>query len=155
MSEERTTAVSWRIKPMPTAYKELALDGRYTAAEMAQISRGYRPQEQQDKWFIYFADEWLHVHRSWTGTCIFQLRLLPDEAQYHADRLRVNADPAQYTMADDAYNVSLLAYLIDHLLLNRFAPMPLPGKMSTADEQRHTQHVMGERQERGIRLSVL
>lgn len=139
---------------MPGAHRELVLDGRYTQAEMVQIARGYIPGVQQDKWFIYFDGEWLHVHRSWTGTCIFQLQLLPDGAAYNAEQLRINADPTQYKMADDVYNVALLAYLIDHLLLGRFAQMPLPGKMSLQDEKRHQKHVMGEKPTEGIRLDV-
>ncbi|MCA9962039.1 MAG: hypothetical protein KC443_23540, partial [Anaerolineales bacterium] len=73
---------------------------------------------------------------------------------YRTEQLLVNADPAQYKMADDAYNVSLLAYLIDDLLLGRFAQMPLPGKMTPDDEQRHRQLLMGKQREKRVRLDV-
>lgn len=28
-----------------------------------------------DKWFIFFEDGWLYFHRSWTGSCIYGLKL--------------------------------------------------------------------------------
>ncbi|MCA9935727.1 MAG: hypothetical protein KC415_17450 [Anaerolineales bacterium] len=142
---------------MPSQQKELLIDGAYAAPEMGQIALGYIPQEQQDKWFIYFDGQWLHFHRSWTGSCIFQMRLLREEGHYRADKLLVNQDPAQYKMDDDQYNLSLAAYLVDHLLLRRFAQMPLPGNMSEQDQQRHQQHVMGQKggNGRSIPLNLL
>ena len=141
----RATAQSWKTKPMPPQHKELLIEGAYADQEMAQIALGYIPQEQQDKWFIYFDGRILHFHRSWTGSCIFQLRLLREEDHYRADKLLVNSDPDQYKMDDDQYNLSMVAYLIDHLLLNRFAQLPYPGKMSEQDQQRHQGHVMGQK----------
>ncbi len=141
----RATADSWKIKPMPTRQKRLLIEGSYTPDEMQRIERGFIPAEQQDKWFIYLDGEWLHFHRSWTGTCIFQLHLVAGETGFQADELIVNQDPSEYKMNDDAYNLSLVAYLVDHLLLGRFAQLPLPGKMTEQDQIRHQQHVMGQK----------
>ena len=146
MDKQRATAQSWPTKPMPVKQRELTLDGRYLQPEMDQITLGFIPRDSQDKWFLYFDDAWLHCHRSQTGTCVFQLQLLADEHEFRAVRFVVNQDPSQYKMTDDTYNVSLLSYLVDHLLLGRFAQMPLPGKMSEQDQQRHRRHVMGEKE---------
>lgn len=154
MEKQRATAQSWPTKPMPVIQRELTLDGRYSQTEMDQITLGFIPRGSGDKWFLYYDGAWLHCHRSQTGTCVFQLQLLPDEDAYRAVKFVVNQDPAQYKMTDDAYNVSLLSYLIDHLLLDRFAQMPLPGKMSAQDEQRHRRHVMGEKESGGPSLHL-
>jgi hypothetical protein len=37
--------------------------------------QGHIPQDMDDKWFIYFEDGWLYFHRSWTGACVYALRL--------------------------------------------------------------------------------
>ncbi len=150
-------ANSWKTRPMPAQHKELLIDGSYSAQEMAQIRRGFIPADQQDKWFIYFDGAQLHFHRSWTGACIFQLRFVVEEDYFRADRLLVNQDPSQYKMADDNYNLSLAGYLIDRLLLGRFAQLPLPGKMSEQDQKRHQQHVMGQKPggNGSIRLNLL
>lgn len=151
----KATAQSWRIKPMPAQTRELFLEGTYSPQEMTQIALGFVPVDQQDRWFLYFDDAWLHVHRSWTGTCVFQLQLLPQDGWFSTDRLIVNQDPVQYRMTDDAYNVALVSYLIDYLLLNRFAELPLPGKMSDQDAARHRQHLMGDKPSGAIRLNLV
>lgn len=154
MTRQRATAVSWQTKPMPAAHKELALDGRYTAVEHAQISLGFIPQEQQDKWFIYMEEEWLHFHRSWTGSCIFQLQFSPVDDHYQVTKAIVNRDPDQYRNSDDAQDVRLISHLIDELLLGRFSVLPAPGNLSPEDQQRYQQDVMGQRGSGGLRLAV-
>lgn len=144
MSKQRATAVSWPHKPMPDLRKELLLNGRYSREEFVTISQGFVPKTPADKWFIYLEDEWLYCHRSASGSCIFQLQIVPDEAGYAADVMWVNQDPSQYRSLDDEYDVALLAYLIDTILLGRFAPFPQPNQFSEADQQRHQQHVMGK-----------
>ncbi|MBK9054822.1 MAG: hypothetical protein IPL78_29120 [Chloroflexi bacterium] len=36
-----------------------------------------------------------------------------------------------------------MAFLIDRLLLNRFATLPTPGKMAPTEQQKLEQHLMG------------
>jgi hypothetical protein len=36
---------------------------------------GCIPRDMDDRWFIYLEGEWVHLHRSWTGFCIYQVRL--------------------------------------------------------------------------------
>lgn len=149
MNKQRATAVSWKNKPMPEARKELLLDGRYSREEFVTISQGFVPQSPRDKWFIYLEDEWLYCHRSVSGSCIFQLQLVPDGDEYAAPKVWVNQDPSEYRSLDDAYDVSLLSYLIDTILLGRFAPFPQPKQFSEVDQLRHQQHVMGENVQNG------
>ena len=144
MNKQRATAVSWKHKPMPAARKELLLNGRYTREEYVTISQGFVPKTSADKWFIYLVDEWLYCHRSISGSCIYQLQIVPDEDGYAAPKMWVNQDPNQYRSLDDEYDVALLAYLIDTILLGRFAPFPQAKQFSETDQQRHQQHVMGQ-----------
>ncbi len=156
MSKQRATAVSWKNKPMPDAYKELLLDGRYTREEFVTISQGFVPQSTANKWFIYLEGEWLYFHRSASGSCIFQLQILPDEDGYQASALRVNQAPGQYRSLSDEYDVALVSYLIDAVLLGRFAPFPQPEQFSKEDHQRHQQHVMGNNSsDGGLSLRVV
>ena len=37
---------------------------------MDQIRAGHIPEMMEDKWFIYWQDDRLFFHRSWTGYCI-------------------------------------------------------------------------------------
>ena len=36
---------------------------------------GHLPRDMDDEWFIFFSDGWLYFHRSWTGACIYGVRL--------------------------------------------------------------------------------
>jgi hypothetical protein len=156
MSKQRATAVSWPNKPMPDTHKEMLLDGRYTREEFVTMSQGFVPQSPADKWFIYLEGEWLYCHRSASGSCIFQLKILPDEESYTADMLLVNQDPRQYRSLSDEYDVALVSYLIDAILLGRFAPFPQPEQFSEDDHARHQQHVMGQRpSDGGLSLRVV
>ena len=147
---EKATASSWNIKPMPKAHKELPLSGVYTEEEFEKISYGFLPQDQQDKWFIYLEGDWLNFHRSWTGACIFKLEIVLNNCKYHATKAVVNRDPEQYRSTNDEQDVKLIAFLIDQLLLNRFAILPTPKNMAEADKQKHQQHVMGTKESDGV-----
>lgn len=144
MSKQRATAVSWPNKPMSDARKELLLDGQYSREEFVTISLGFVPQTPADKWFIYLDGEWLYFHRSASGSCIFQLQITPSEDGYVADVLLVNQHPRQYRSLSDEYDVALVSYLIDAVLLGRFAPFPQPEQFSQDDHAKHQQHVMGK-----------
>ncbi len=149
MNKKHATAVSWPIKPMPTAQKELPLDGMFSEEEFAKIQVGLIPKRPLDKWFIYLEREWLHFHRSSSGTSIFRLRIVPFEDRYHANLAIVNREPSQYRNKDDKYDVALIGYLIDHLLLGRFAPMPTPKGLRQQDQARYKQDMMGKKQKTG------
>lgn len=140
----RATADSWPSKPMPPQQKSLPLQGSYSRAEYSTISMGLVPRTPQDLWFIYLQEPWLHFHRSRTGTCIYQLRLVPVDDHYAAVELIVNRLPEQYRNTDDVYDVELVSHLVDRLLLGRFSAFPQPGNLSETDRQRHKKHVMGE-----------
>ena len=144
MTRPRATAESWKIRPMPASHKELPVEGTLSFDEYGTISLGFIPQSVADKWFIYLDGEWLHFHRSQTSTCIYQLQLQPFEDRYAMVKAIVNRDKSQYRNTDDAYDVSLIAYVIDTILLGRFAPFPQMRGLSQNDQQRHQRHVMGK-----------
>lgn len=152
---ERATAVSWKINPMPPAHKQLPLDGFYTPPEYQAISMGFVPRTMEDKWFIYLEGEWLHFHRSWTGNCIYQLQIIPSGEQYQATQAIVNREPAQYRPTDDAYDVAMIAFLIDTLLLQRFATLPTPGKLSPSDSLRYQKDILGQAPDTDLSLPML
>ncbi|MCP5097930.1 MAG: hypothetical protein GY943_20475 [Chloroflexi bacterium] len=149
MRKRCATAVSWKNKPMPANHKMLALDGMFSREEFVTISMGVIPQKPTDKWFIYLDGEWLHFHRSQSGSCVFKLHIFPFEDRYHADQVIVNRETAQYRNRDDQYDVELVSYLIDHILLGRFAPMPVPKGMRKQDQARYQKDIVGKWEDEG------
>ncbi len=156
MEPIRATAVSRNIKPMPQLQKEVGVDGVYSATEFDQISLGFIPRDMDDKWFIYWENGWLSFHRSWTGNCVYQLEIVPDGDGYRAVRAVFNRDPEQYRGSDGGYDVSVISFLIDQVLLHRFAVFPQMRGLSATDQARHKQLMMGDKAtgEGGIRLQM-
>ena len=76
-------ADSWKRLPAPPA-RRLPFDAVYDADQYARLRQGLIPQEMEDKWFIYLEDGQLCLHRSWTGTWIYALRLEPEGASWRA-----------------------------------------------------------------------
>jgi 8-oxo-dGTP pyrophosphatase MutT (NUDIX family) len=123
----------WQTQPMPVACAQLGLNRTFSADEMGKLRRGFIPEAMEEKWFVYYEDQTLFFHRSWTGVCIYQARVqeLGDGGGQLISAV-VNRDPEQYTATDDAHDVRLLLYLIDGILLGQFVPFPTTPD---ADEQ--------------------
>jgi hypothetical protein len=91
------------------------LERLYAPEEFDRLKQGSVPEQMEDKWFIFYEEPWLHLHRSWTGFCIYQVRL---EATADGDRMAealVNRDPEQYRETDLMADAMLLAVLLDGL----------------------------------------
>jgi hypothetical protein len=87
----------------------------------------------EDKWFIYWQNDWLSFHRSWTGVCQYQVRVERNGAQYRVAEAWANRDPEQSLVTDESQDAdrdferALLLFLIDRLLLGRDVPFPGPS----------------------------
>lgn len=69
------TRSSWKIQPLPLEREHFELPLLLTDADAERIKLGHIPMDMDDKWFIFFEDGWLYFHRSWTGHCIYGVRL--------------------------------------------------------------------------------
>jgi hypothetical protein len=98
---------------------ELRFERTFSNTERDRIKTGLLPKEMEDKWFIYFEDDTLFCHRSWTGNCIYQVRFAEDESGFRAFSVWVNRDPEQYREDDDEIDLGMLNRLIDSHLLRK------------------------------------
>ncbi len=73
----------------------LQIEKILTEEEYKYMTWGLIPMSMDDKWFIYLEDDWLYFHRSWTGLCIFEVRLEKFEDGYSIAEAWVNCDPNQ------------------------------------------------------------
>jgi formylglycine-generating enzyme required for sulfatase activity len=89
------TRDDWQIHPMPDAHQSITIDRRYSTREFSRLAAGAIPKEMEDKWFIYYDEPWLHLHRSWTGYCFVQVRFeLSGDDMVVAEAI-VNRDQSQ------------------------------------------------------------
>jgi hypothetical protein len=114
----------WDIKPFPIKRTTIHLGKAFSPDEMGIIRRGLVPLEMEDKWFIYWADNTLYFHRSWTGFCVYVVRFAEDADGCRIVEADANRDPEQYNETSDERDAEMICYLIDVLLLNRKADYP-------------------------------
>jgi len=122
----RATIDSWKTLPPPAQREPLGFSALFSNSEAEALMQGSIPQAMEDKWFICFQDPWLLFHRSWTGACIYGLRLEASPAGVRIVDSWVNRDPGQYKGTDVDYDRKLVQFLIDAFLLRRPATFPMP-----------------------------
>ena len=55
----------------------ITVDWQFGLDAYKKFQYGHHAREMEDKWNIYFEDNVVHFHRSWTGNEIFRLSLIP------------------------------------------------------------------------------
>jgi hypothetical protein len=107
---------------MPGKRTTIPLGRAFPAEELALMRRGLVPQQMEDKWFIFYEDDALFFHRSWTGNCIYVVHFHGTDDEIRATYVDANRDPEQYGETDDQRDRELVLELINILLLQRPAP---------------------------------
>jgi 8-oxo-dGTP diphosphatase len=114
----------WQTKRLPSKHTTIALDRRFAPHEMQRIKAGLIPEEMEDKWFIYWQNDTLFFHRSWSAFCLFVVHFAKDAEWYRMCGAELNRNPKQYAETSDAKDASLISHLIDVLLLQKEAEFP-------------------------------
>ncbi len=71
MKATRKSWTHWRF-----GYGRRFAYGRaFTAQETTRLELGIIPEEMEHKWFIYFDEPYLYLHRSWSGLPVWRVRL--------------------------------------------------------------------------------
>jgi hypothetical protein len=109
---------------MPDAKAALHLERVFSCEEYERISLGCIPRDMDDRWLIYLEGEWLHLHRSWTGFCVYQVRLQAVGNSYRITEAWVNRDREQYVGKVTITIRPFYRFLIDRALLGRETPYP-------------------------------
>lgn len=108
----------WETKPLPRKWIDVTLDVSFDEGAMARIRKGFLPIAMEDRWFAWFDEPVLHLHRSWTGFCIYEVRFQQDARKWRAVSAKVNRNSEEYTETDEATDQQVIARLIDGLLVN-------------------------------------
>lgn len=119
MSTKPAGPTDWETEPLPAERTTIALDRLFSPDEMHRIRAGFIPEWMEDKWFVYWRDDTLYFHRSWTGYCIYVVRFVREGEAWRMVRAEVNRDHRQYQMEDDEEDAKLIPDLIDGHLLER------------------------------------
>jgi hypothetical protein len=97
---------------MPQKRERIDVARRFSPDEYQRLACGHIPESQDDRWFVYVEGDVAHIHRSWTGFCIFEVELTPSGDGYEVAAAWANRDPEQ--ALDPAFD-SVAGSLLDRL----------------------------------------
>jgi hypothetical protein len=130
MRDSAITRSDWKLRKMPKSRAAIRVNRRFSEREMERIKLGFRPEDMDYKWFIFYEGDHLYIHRSWTGYCIYVVDFEKEGEHYIARQLLVNRNPKQYAVSDDSYDEQMVFWLVDIALLGRETRMPVPTSPS-------------------------
>jgi len=140
----KASSTSWKRGPFKEGVP-LPYQAAFDSEQFARLENGLVPQVMEDKWFIYYDEPHLYLHRSWTGLPVYRLTLKKEtdgvkvtEALWSKD-LADAATPSQ----GPTYQVRLLDFLVSNLLLGQSMPFPMPDELNEPSRGVYQHHVAG------------
>jgi ADP-ribosyl-[dinitrogen reductase] hydrolase len=97
--------------------KRIAIGIQLTDKQFSKVTCGLIPQEMEDKWFIYYENEWLYFHRSWTGNGIYKAKLNKESDGYSITEFWAERNQEKYKNEDDSTDIETFSFLIARGLL--------------------------------------
>jgi hypothetical protein len=110
--------------PPPAVRVDLRLSHSYTSSQFERIRQNSVPMDMDEKWFIYYEEPWLYIHRSGTGVCVYGVRFEASADGASIVESWVNRDSEQYTETSIESDRELCAFFIGTLLLGQHLEFP-------------------------------
>ncbi|WP_416407152.1 hypothetical protein [Agrobacterium rosae] len=120
---------------------KIPYDATFSAEDYDRIQSGFSPAGMEDKWFIYFSESSLFLHRSWTGKGVYRVDFEPD--QNGAKVCQAVCDAEIVAKSTTAYQAQLLGFLISNILLDKEETFPLPAGLVEPSPGVYQHHVSG------------
>ena len=108
--------------------KKIDFKLQLTENQYARIRFGLLPEEMEDKWFVYFIDNRIHFHRSWTGYKIYEAYIEKSDSNYIIPEIIVERDEQFYGNTDDDADLRSFFFLIGRGVLGLNINAPLDSK---------------------------
>jgi hypothetical protein len=115
----------FKTSAMPKKHASLGMNREFSEYESYLISKGLIPKDMDDKWLIFRRDDTLFFYRSWTGICIYEVSLQMRGARIYFSHCRINRNLKQYPGKSNEYDLSMINWLVDELLLGKPSPQPI------------------------------
>lgn len=119
--EEKKVATrsSWEIFPMD-AVKQIDISLNFNQEQFEKIKRGFIPHQMEEKWFIFYENEWLYFHRSWTGIGMYKAQIKKLNSEYLINEFFVQSSSDKYVAGTDEHERQQVTELIDIYLLDAY-----------------------------------
>ncbi len=130
--KKTATRLSWKITPIDLP-KRLELSLQFTDEQYQKLKKGFIPRVMEEKWFIFFEDEWLYIHESWTGKGIYKAKLRKNRNGYSISECWVERNSGFYKSSGDESDREILSVLIAGILLGTDVRRILSKEPGNAD----------------------
>lgn len=88
----------------------------YSMSEIESLRQGFQPKDMDDRWKVSSIDDWIYFTRSWTGHCIFAIKIANVSGEeYKVTESWFNANPDEYNSMGRQNNQQVLKRLIKSL----------------------------------------
>ncbi len=98
---------------------DLGLSHSYTSSQFERIRQNFVPMDIDEKWFIYYKEPWLYIHRSGTGVCVYGVRFETSTDGASIVESWANRDSEQYQETSIESDRELCTFFIGTLLLGQ------------------------------------
>jgi ADP-ribosylglycohydrolase len=116
MNEFIATKKTWKNFPIENPHR-IEINLHFSDKELAKLKKGLIPQQMEDKWFVYYEDDWLYFHRSWTGFGIYKVKLNKEQQGYSIKEFWVERNLEKYKNESDNFDIENFSFLIARGLL--------------------------------------
>lgn len=117
MTIKKANKNSWTIKPMPANPIVLDFDILVQKDLVPALTKGFIPKEMEDKWFIYFEDNKLFMHRSWTGFLVCSINFKEQDGGLRSDKIEINSDKDQFEPTPYPEFLLMIENIVANLIL--------------------------------------
>ena len=102
------------VKPMPNGenVSSCPVSIQVNVPNFDLLKRGHIPESQEDHWFMFVDDKYIHYYRSWTGQPAFQAHYVKTGNVYTIDNILINQNLAEFGVNGDEAGVMLFIYLV-------------------------------------------
>ena len=110
------TRTTWKNYPIDKPERiEIAL--RFTGRQFSRLKKGFIPKQMEEKWFIFYENNWLYFHRSWTGFGIFSAQLINEQGSYVIKEFWAERNKEKYKNESAKVDIETISFLIAGELL--------------------------------------
>jgi hypothetical protein len=128
---------SW-CKPFPQQFERFTLDFSVNESEFEKLKSGHEPDENEDKWYVFYENNILHFHRAQTGDAIFQVRFSSENNVYHVVEVRVSRDVESYKSTNAKLDAETVYKLMCFLIGRKYEMSQMAPGFRSLGDLRHT-----------------
>jgi hypothetical protein len=106
-------------KAFPKDYFQFDAKIKLTDKEFETVLNGKISRSMDEKWNIIFNDGWLYFHRSWTGKCIYKVKVEKFDAVNFITTVQINNSKDEYKMEDVKSEIIIFKEIFQYFLQNK------------------------------------